>query len=203
MWGGAEYDVGAREQSDEVHSGTIDLNALLAPKRRMAHQRNGVYSTVLGLCHRRIRHKAKRNPGITWCSYTVPVFVPGLPRYNIEACIRYCLAKLRLNGFDITLVPPRTIMVSWQRYDEKTRRRAHERRVRETNRNQMLLPGSCKRSSKRRQKRKVSGYLDAPAPRHSDRVPIRRPPAFQANKRDTAVVRWKDQSGRGRLCSSR
>ena len=106
----------------------IDMNVLLRTRRNRNHRKNAVYCEVLRLCHRRIRFMAKRLQ--TWCVFSIPSFVPGLPRFNLDACTRYVCSKLRQNGFDLTFVPPQTLMVSWKRHEENVRGRAERKRAR-------------------------------------------------------------------------
>lgn len=153
---------------------TIDMNELLATRREAAHRKHSVYRAVLGLCHRRIRHNARTRPDCTWCVFCIPTFVPGLPRFDIDECTRYCLSKLRENGFEITLVPPQTIMISWQSYEKRAKRRAKSRR-------KLRASGlRLRRATASKALRRRGSYFDQPPPRHSDchRREPPRPPAF-------------------------
>lgn len=106
----------------------INMDDLLAARRKTMRRKHSVYKRVLQLCHRRIRFNARRRPDCTWCVYQIPSFVPGLPRYNLDGCMRYCLSKLKQNGFDITYVPPQTLVISWQKFEAAARKRAKDRR---------------------------------------------------------------------------
>ena len=106
----------------------INMDDLLAARRKTMRRKHSVYKRVLQLCHRRIRFNARRRPDCTWCVFQIPSFVPGLPRYNLDGCMRYCLSKLKQNGFDITYVPPQTLVISWQKFEAAARKRAKDRR---------------------------------------------------------------------------
>ena len=165
----------------------IDIDQLLQPRRRIARQRNKTYARILELAHRRIRYNVLQRPECDWCVFTIPRFVAGLPRFNIDTCTRYCLAKLRTNGFDITFVPPYTILISWDRYVKSTRRkaqraRARERRAARSNNSKGVLTvvshsrirGTSSSSKDVIKQVTHKNYLDVPAPRASWR---RRDPA--------------------------
>ena len=166
----------------------IDIDKLLQPRQKIARQRNKTYGKILELAHRRIRYNVLQRPECDWCVFSIPLFVVGLPRFNVDTCTRYCLAKLRANGFDITFVPPYTILISWDKYVKISRRKARNARVRErriarTGKSETIIKynggsrmgtGSTKGGElvERRQT-----YLDGPAPRASwSRVSPSRPP---------------------------
>lgn len=166
----------------------IDIDQLLQPRRRIARQRNKTYAKILELAHRRIRYNVLQRPECDWCVFTIPRFVAGLPRFNIDTCTRYCLAKLRTNGFDITFVPPYTILISWDRYIKSARRnaqraRARERRASRSNSKNVLTVVAHSRvrgtspSKDMIKSVKHKNYLDVPAPRASwaRRAPSRPP----------------------------
>lgn len=165
----------APEASD---TGIMDIDTLLREKRRVTHRKNQIYMKVLNLCHRRIRYHSKKCPEITWCAFKIPPFIPGLPRFNINSCTRYCLAKLRQNGFETTLVPPHTIIISWKVQEQRSKRRAQGMRIRSTNRVRCgLRSGQAEANlvARRRRQRKRLAYFNAPPPRYTDRIPPERP----------------------------
>lgn len=153
----------------------VDIQALLQPRRQIARRRHSTYSKVLELVHRRIRYNARQRPNCNWCVYMVPKFVAGLPRFNVDTCTRYCLAKLRENGFDITFVPPRTIIISWQSASDRAVRAARAERLRvcKARCRQKTLELKEYASIPLKDNVSATAYLDAPAPRFSHRRPPR------------------------------
>lgn len=163
---------------DEIaQNGTpqIDLTRLLAARRHMSHQKNKVYKAVLRLCHRRIEFEACKRVDRTWCIYEVPLFVVGLPRFDTAACTRYCYAKLRANGLDVSLLSSRTLHISWQRVEDRALKRARKlrkqtymgiRRKKSTSVDRLLSHGG------------KGSHLDTPAPRLMSHKQTTRPPAF-------------------------
>lgn len=167
----------------------IDISKLLQPRQKIARQRNKTYAKILELAHRRIRYNVLQRPECDWCVYSIPRFVAGLPRFNVDTCTRYCLAKLRANGFDITFVPPFTILISWDRYVKLARRKARKARLKERRAARTGVSGAIIRytgGSNARRQLTMTGtelverrhaYLDVPAPRSSwGREPPSRPP---------------------------
>lgn len=150
----------------------IDMNELLAARRRITRRKHNVYQSVLALCHRRIRYNAQHRTDCTWCLYKIPTFVPGLPRFDLNECTRYCLAKLKQNGFDITFIPPQTMKISWRRYEQQARRRAKTLR-------KVRISGLYHGKTSIRRRKPTKSYLEADPPRQSLRMPPPRPPAFE------------------------
>ena len=143
----------------------LDINKLMQPRRRVAEKRNITYSKVLELCHRRIKFSSIQRPNCNWCIYEIPNFILGFPRFNIEICARYCLAKLRTNGFEVTFVPSRTIIVSWQHIVNKKCKEARKKRKkirRERREKYNIKTNECAKTSSDY----MQDYLDAPLPRY-------------------------------------
>jgi len=109
----------------EDHNGApqMDLDELMKTRRKNNHRKNKVYSEILKLCHNRIRHCATTTSE-NFCIYEIPLFVAGLPKFKIKPCVRYCLTKLRKNGFDVMQDGERIIKISWLRYENKTKQKA-------------------------------------------------------------------------------
>lgn len=112
---------------DSSGAPTIDLDDLMRTRRINNHRKNKVYSEILKLCHNRIKHCATTT-NQNFCSYEIPLFVAGLPKFKIEPCIRYCLTKLKKNGFDVMQDGKRTIKISWLRYENNMKKKALEKR---------------------------------------------------------------------------
>lgn len=101
----------------------INMDELMKTRRKNNHRKNKVYSEILKLCHNRIRHCATTTSE-NFCIYDIPLFVAGLPKFQIDPCLRYCLTKLRNNGFDVIQDGKRTLKISWLRYENKTKKEA-------------------------------------------------------------------------------
>lgn len=85
-----------------------DLNV----KRREKHQRDReIFNRVLKRCHMRIRMSA--NQLSSACMYTIPPYIPGLPLFQINDCLRYIKKKLKANGFKVKTMSPTQIYISW------------------------------------------------------------------------------------------
>ena len=122
-------------EPDDTSSSTIkkdedmlNMDLLLQKRREIIRRRHNVYREILKLCHKRITHQANKQPNNTWCVYQIPNWVPCLPRFNVNLCTRFCVAKLRKNGFLVTLTPPQTLYISWEHYEKQLKLKARERK---------------------------------------------------------------------------
>lgn len=70
------------------------------------------YRKVLEKIHVRIKENAKE--GITFCFYTIPNIVLGLPMFDMEKCAEYVVDRLKKNGLVIIYTYPNLIYVSWE-----------------------------------------------------------------------------------------
>lgn len=74
--------------------------------------RTNVFDQVLEKCHKKIVVAAQKE--YYECVYDVPHYVPGLPLFNVNACINHLIDQLKLNGFEVTYYFPKTLLVSWR-----------------------------------------------------------------------------------------
>ena len=70
-----------------------------------------IYRKVLDKVHFKIQENSKRN--ISFCFYTIPNFILGLPAYDHLSCADYIVDKLRKNGFIVLYTHPNLLYVSW------------------------------------------------------------------------------------------
>lgn len=94
----------------------INLDDLYKQKKFTFEKRTKVYDRILQRVHKKIKTTARNKNNICFCSYLVPEFILGLPRYDVEICTSYILDKLSDNGFLVKYTHPNLIFISWQHY---------------------------------------------------------------------------------------
>ena len=94
----------------------INLDDLYKQKKFTFEKRTKVYDRILQRVHKKIKTTARNKNNICFCSYLVPEFILGLPRYDVEICTSYILEKLTDNGFLVKYTHPNLIFISWQHY---------------------------------------------------------------------------------------
>lgn len=94
----------------------INLDDLYKQKQYTHENRTKVYDKILARVHKKIKTAARNKNNICFCTYVVPEFILGLPRYDVEICTSYIIEKLIDNGFLIKYTHPNLIFISWQHY---------------------------------------------------------------------------------------
>ena len=85
------------------------------------------YDTVLSKCYAHIQKAADTELFQTF--FEVPVFIVGLPLYDLNHCTAYIITQLRNNGFLVTYYFPRILYISWEIKEIRDKKeKAHERR---------------------------------------------------------------------------
>lgn len=76
------------------------------------------YNQILGQIHHRIRAVSTlpNNPP-TNVLYTIPGFILGLPRIDLEDCVVYLVYQLRTQGFEVKYTYPNLLNISWSHFE--------------------------------------------------------------------------------------
>jgi Family of unknown function (DUF5759) len=69
------------------------------------------YRQVLNYCHKRMRKVS--DEGSTSTFYSIPSYIPGLPKINNIECATYLVQKLRQNGLIVNFTYPNLLYISW------------------------------------------------------------------------------------------
>lgn len=78
-------------------------------------RRRLVFQTILKKCYRKIESVAEKGVQ-SFCHYTVPSYVSGLPLYNRDDCIRHIIHELQVNGYCVhpkSSSEPYSLFISW------------------------------------------------------------------------------------------
>ena len=94
----------------------INLDDLYKQKQYSFEKKTKVYDKILKRVHKKIKTTARNKNNICFCTYVIPEFILGLPRYDIQICTDYVMEKLIDNGFMVKYTHPNLIFISWQHY---------------------------------------------------------------------------------------
>ncbi|NBR60870.1 MAG: hypothetical protein EBT86_04310 [Actinobacteria bacterium] len=76
------------------------------------------YNQILEQIHHRIQTVSRLpSGGTSQILYTIPDFIFGLPRIDLEDCVVYLVYQLRTSGFDIKYTYPNLLNISWSHYE--------------------------------------------------------------------------------------
>jgi hypothetical protein len=98
----------------------LSLSELAKIHKKKQRAKTKTYETILEKCHNQIRNMARRDQ--TFCYYSVPLYVMGLPLYDINSCIVYILLNLKKKGFFVQMTNPQIIYISWKHIHERSQR---------------------------------------------------------------------------------
>jgi hypothetical protein len=76
------------------------------------------YNKILEQIYNRIRTISKLPNSQCFLLYTVPPFILGLPKIDLEDCVVYLIYQLRHAGYEIRYTPPNMIYISWLHHEK-------------------------------------------------------------------------------------
>lgn len=76
------------------------------------------YNKILEQIYNRIRVIAKLPNSQCYLLYTVPPFILGLPKLDLEDCVVYLIYQLRHASYDVRYTPPNMLYISWLHHEK-------------------------------------------------------------------------------------
>jgi len=76
------------------------------------------YNKILEQIYNRIRTISKLPNSQCFILYTVPPFILGLPKLDLEDCVVYLIYQLRHAAYDVRYTPPNMIYISWLHHEK-------------------------------------------------------------------------------------
>ena len=133
-------------------------------KRDQARLRT--YNQLLEQIYNRVYSTSQMSGNANYIMYTVPPFVLGLPRIDMEDCIVYLVYMLRQHGYEVRFTYPNLLYISWKHHEKNYL----------LNQNpivQAMLPPEQKKGAEKSKKSKVSfrstvDVATAPSPYGAD-----------------------------------
>jgi hypothetical protein len=91
----------------------------LYDKRKMKDAgRLRAYNKILEQIYHRIRTLSKLPNSQCFLLYTVPPFIFGLPKLDLEDCVVYLIYQLRHAGYEVRFTPPNMVYISWLHHEK-------------------------------------------------------------------------------------
>jgi len=76
------------------------------------------YNKILEQIYNRIRTISKLPNAQCFLLYTVPPFILGLPKLDLEDCVVYLIYQLRHAAYEVRYTPPNMIYISWLHHEK-------------------------------------------------------------------------------------
>ena len=76
------------------------------------------YNKILEQIYNRIRVMSKLPQSQCYLLYTVPPFIFGLPKIDLEDCVIYLIYQLRHASYEVRYTPPNMMYISWMHHEK-------------------------------------------------------------------------------------
>ena len=110
---------------------------------------------MLEQIHQRIYSTSQLTGSASFITYTVPPFIFGLPKLDLEDCIVYIVYQLRQSGFEVRFTYPNLLYISWKHHEKEYL--LHQNPI-----VQAMLPPETKKGGKKSGGNSVSFSLPSP-----------------------------------------
>jgi len=84
---------------------------------RRDHARLRAYNTLLEQIYNRVYATSQLSGNTSSVLYSVPPFILGLPKMDMEDCIVYLVWQLRNAGFEVRFTWPNLLFISWKHHE--------------------------------------------------------------------------------------
>lgn len=96
----------------------LDPSELYDKRKTKDAGRLRAYNKILEQIYHRIRTLSKLPNSQCYLLYTVPPFIFGLPKLDLEDCVVYLIYQLRHGGYEVRFTPPNMIYISWLHHEK-------------------------------------------------------------------------------------
>ena len=102
---------------DVIQVPKLEMKQLYDQRKRRDHARLRSYNTLLEQIYHKI-YSTSQLPGTTASIlYSVPPFILGLPKMDMEDCVVYIVFQLRTAGFEVKFTWPNLLYISWKHHE--------------------------------------------------------------------------------------
>lgn len=151
----------------------LDPKLLFDKRLRRDQSRLRAYNQLLEQIHQRIYTTSQLTGNASYITYTVPPFIFGLPKLDLEDCIVYLVYMLRQSGYEVRYTYPNLLFISWKH---------HERNYFLTQNPimQAMIPPEVKKEQKKKEKQQDKARSVSFAPDLRGSYEPREPPVRSA-----------------------
>jgi hypothetical protein len=95
----------------------LDPKQLFEKRYRRDQARLRAYNQLLEQIHQRIYTTSQLTGNANYITYTVPPFIFGLPKLDLEDCIVYLVYMLRQSAYEVKYTYPNLLFISWKHHE--------------------------------------------------------------------------------------
>lgn len=96
---------------------TLKVADLFVKRNKRDSARLKAYNEILRLIYHKISKTSEIADHPSNIVYTVPPFILGLPKIDLEDCIVYLVHSLRHGGFNVRYTYPNLLSISWEHHE--------------------------------------------------------------------------------------
>ena len=100
------------------HVPVLQPQSLFEKRKSRDSSRLKAYNTILEQIYTRIVTTSKSSAQ-AFLLYTVPPFILGLPRLDLEDCIVYLVYQLRSQSYEVRYTYPNLLYISWEHHEKE------------------------------------------------------------------------------------
>jgi hypothetical protein len=97
----------------------LRVEELYAKRQSRDTARLKAYNQILLQIHHRVRMMSRLPNNQCYLIYTIPPFILGLPKIDMEDCVVYIVYQLRMEGFDVRYTFPNMLYISWKHHERE------------------------------------------------------------------------------------
>ncbi len=131
------------------------------------------YNKILEQIYNRIRVISRLPNSQCYLLYTVPPFILGLPKLDIEDCVVYVMYQLRHAGYETRYTYPNLIYISWIHHEKSYL-------VEQSPIMQAMLESAERTAAEKQQKEREAARLLGPARKSQRKVKFQEPGALSS-----------------------
>ena len=95
----------------------LETKDLYDRRIRRDYARLRAYNTLLEQIYQRVYSTSQLSGNTSSVLYSVPPFILGLPKLDMEDCIVYLVWQLRQSGFEVRFTWPNMLFISWRHHE--------------------------------------------------------------------------------------
>ena len=157
---------GAQEQPPRLNP-----KDLFERRVKRDYSRLRAYNHLIYTINHRIYTTSQMSGNANFIMYTVPPFIFGLPKIDLQDCIVYLVWMLRQNGYEVRFTYPNLLYISWRHHEK-------EYLMTQNPIMQAMIPPEVKKEQKKREKQQqqqqpARSVTFAPDPRGQQQTPAR------------------------------
>jgi hypothetical protein len=97
---------------------TLRPNELFEKRKQRDGAKLRSYNKILEQIYTRVR-TSSREGADPWILYTIPPFIIGLPKLDLEDCVVYLVYMLRQQGYEVRYTYPNLLYISWKHHERE------------------------------------------------------------------------------------